>query len=174
MKWIPFTLLILAGALLEAGSLLNIITFHEGQIRPSVLLIMLVFFAINPKLETAIVSSFAIGFAADLAGSVIGPYTVCYGLAGSLLAYSGQVITIRHPLHQVGVVFVTGLVAGLAASWLAAAKIGYPSGLTLTTLAGTALYSALTSPLIWPVLQGLSHRLYITEPSRSRSASLHV
>jgi len=175
MKWIPFALLVLAGALLEAGNLLNVIAFHEGQVRPSVLLIMLVFFAVNSRLETAIVSSFVIGFAADLAGSVIGPYTVCFGLAGSLLAHTGRVITIRHPLHQVGVVFVTGLLAGMAASWLAAAKIGHPSGLSLAALAGTALYSGLASPLVWPVLQGLAARLYLTEPSRSRSASsLHV
>lgn len=175
MKWIPFILLLLIGAVLEAGNLLNFIAFNEGRIEPSVLLIFLVFFSVSPRMDAAIISAFAVGFAADVAGSVIGPYTVCFGLAGSLLAQTGGVMTLRHPVHQVGVVFFTGLATGLVASWLAAMKAGHPSGLTLADIAGTAIYSALAAPLIWPLLRLVSSRLHGSVPTRSRSiSSLHV
>ena len=175
MKWIPFILLLAAGTVLGAGNLLHLIAFHEGQVRPSLLLIFLVYFAVNPRTDAAVICSFAIGFAADLAGSTMGPYTICYGLAGSLLSQTGEVMTIRHPIHQAGVVFVTGLVTGLTASWLAALKTGHASGLSVSVLMGIALYSALAAPLLWPLLRIVGGPLYENPAARRRSiSSLHV
>lgn len=175
MKWIPFILLLLAGTVLDAGNLLNFVAFRDGQIQPSFLLIFLVFFAFSSKTEDAIICSFAIGLAADVSGSVIGPYTVCYGLAGSLLTQTTGLFTLSHPVRKVALVFAAGLIAGPLASWLAALKAGHPSGLALPDILGAAMYSSLVAPLVWPLLQSAFGHMNRSAPSRSRNAaSLHV
>lgn len=175
MKWIPFSLLVLVGALLDAGNLLNFISFHDGQIQPQILLVLLVFFSMDPKPDHAIIASFAIGLAADISGSVIGPYMVCFGLAGSLLAQTREILNLRHPLHQAGVVFITALAVNLLAAWLSSIKLGHTSGLATGDLLGRVLYTTIVAPMLWPLLQSLSRYIHKPEPSRSRSiTSLHV
>ncbi len=75
MRWFLFILLTAAVALLEAGNLLNLIAFGYGQVRPSVLLVLLVFTSLRAEPLEAIGLSFLLGFAADLSGPVMGPNT---------------------------------------------------------------------------------------------------
>ena len=89
MRWLRFLILILVATILQKGML------ARWDYKPDVLLILLVFFAVyNPTTE-AIISSFSIGFAADLIGTTMGPQMISYGLFGTLLAYVRQVVAIR-------------------------------------------------------------------------------
>ena len=55
-------------------------------------LIALVFFAGNCNMYDAIITSFAIGLAADISGPVMGPYTLSFTLFGSLISQMRKVI----------------------------------------------------------------------------------
>ncbi len=152
MRWFFFILLILAAAILEAGNLLNLIAFSQGQIRPSVLTILLVFFSLRGRPEQAVACSFAVGFAADLAGSVMGPHTICFGLIGSILSQTQGMLTLRRPAYQVAVVLVASLLAALSSQWLALLKTAQQTPVPFTVLAGSALYTAAVAPVLWPLL----------------------
>lgn len=175
MRWFLFILVILAAAVLEAGNLLNLIAFGQGQIRPSILIVLLVFFSLRAEPEQAIAASFAIGLAADLAGPVMGPHTVCYGLAGSLLAQTQGFLSVRRPAFQILVVFVIALLAMLGSHWLAVVKTSQSSGFVFSALTGNALYSAAAAPVLWPLLNLLWNYLSIPKPGRSSGTRIgHV
>ena len=152
MRWLFFIILVLVASILEAGNLLNLIAFNQGQIRPSALIILLVFFSMRSHPDQAIFSAFVIGFAADLAGPVMGPNTVCYGLAGSLLAQTQGLLTVKRPVHQILVVFAAALLVSLSAHWLAMLKTSQTAPLSFSLLTGSALYTAAVAPVLWPLL----------------------
>jgi rod shape-determining protein MreD len=85
MRWFRFSLFVIAVTLIQAG-LVDIISLVN--VRPDLLLILLVFFAIYCDTTEAIISSFAIGFAADIIGSAMGPQMISFGLFGTLLGTS--------------------------------------------------------------------------------------
>lgn len=85
MHWIRFTILLLVVTLLNAGNLLNVISVSSLNITPDLLLILLVFFASSCAGPEAIIASFAIGFARDISGQVMGPAFVSFGVFGSLI-----------------------------------------------------------------------------------------
>jgi len=49
MRWSWFILLTVLAALLEAGNLLNLVAFGYGQVRPSVLLVLLIFTSLRAE-----------------------------------------------------------------------------------------------------------------------------
>jgi rod shape-determining protein MreD len=109
MRWFRFAVLVLLATVLQAGFLANF------NIKPDLLLILLVFFAVYCNTSEAIVSSFMIGFAADLIAPVMGPQTISFGLVGTLLAYLHRVLAIRKMHYQALAIFVTGILTGILA-----------------------------------------------------------
>ena len=105
MRWFRFAILITSAAVLQAGFL------ARWNIRPDLLLILLVFFAVHSGTTEAIITSFVIGFAADLIGSSMGPQIISFGLFGTLLAYLHRLITIRKMPYQTAAIFTVGLFA---------------------------------------------------------------
>ena len=95
MRWVRFAIFVLIVTLLQA-SLLEMIAVTELRIKPDMLLILLVFFAVYYNTTDAIISSFAIGFGADLVAGVMGPFTVSFGLFGTLLSYLCRLVVVRH------------------------------------------------------------------------------
>ena len=85
MRWMRFSIFLLVVTLLNAGNLLNTISVSSLNIRPNLLVILLVFFAGSCPGFEAITASFAIGFAADISGPVMGPAFLSFGLFGWLL-----------------------------------------------------------------------------------------
>ena len=57
MRWFPFILMALAGALLEAGNLLNLVAVSDWHIRPAILIVLLVFFAMHCAMHEAVLAS---------------------------------------------------------------------------------------------------------------------
>ena len=86
MRWLRYILLILVVALLQAGHVLDLIAVTQLNIKPDLLLILMVFLAVNTEASEAIILSFAIGFAADLIDLPMGQHIISFGLFGSLLA----------------------------------------------------------------------------------------
>ncbi len=115
MRWFRFAVLILAVTILQKG------LFQRFPTRPDFLLVLLVFFAVYCNTAEAIITSFAIGFAADLIGSPMpmGSHMIALGVFGTLLAYLHRVITIRRMPHQAIAIFAVTLLAGTA-TWLLA------------------------------------------------------
>ena len=81
MRWVRVAAFILF-ATMGQESLIKIIAI--SNIKPDLLLISLVFFAIYSNMTEAIVISFVIGFAADLIGSSMGPGIISFGSFGTL------------------------------------------------------------------------------------------
>ena len=143
MRWFRFAVLVLLATVLQASF------FADLNIKPDLLLILLVFFAIYCNTSDAIITSFTIGFAADLIGRTMGPQMIGFGLFGTALAYLHQVIAIRKMTYQFLAIFVTALLAGSMVYFLNFLK-GEPTPQNMfAALFGIALYSALVGPFLF-------------------------
>ena len=148
MRWARFSAFIVVVALLQAG-LGEALSVTELGIKPDLLLILMVFFAVYCNTTDAIVTSFATGFAADLIGHAMGPHMISFGVVGTLLAYLHKFIAIRQLLYQAAVIFVAGLLTGFAAYLLDMVK-GHPAvGDINSFVSGTSLYSAVIGPFFF-------------------------
>ena len=99
MRWFRFAFLILIATILQT-SLIDIIAVTAADIRPNLLLILLVFFAVHCKSSDAIITSFTIGLAADIISPAMGPQIISFGLFGTLLTELHQTIVIRTKPYQ--------------------------------------------------------------------------
>ena len=143
MRWLRFAVLLCLVTVLQAGLLAH------WSIKPDLLLILLVFFAIYCNASQAIITSFAIGFAADIIGPAMGPQIISFGLFGTLLVYLHRVIAVRKMPYQAAAIFLTGLLAGALACFFAFLK-GQPTTPDIyTVLLGTSLYSAIVGPFLF-------------------------
>jgi len=148
MRWFRFAVFISLVTVLQA-SLVDIIAVTRLNIKPDLLLILLVFFAIHCNLSDAIITSFVIGFAADIIGFAMGPKIISFGLLGTALAYLHRIIAIRKMPHQSLVIFITGLLTGSLAHFLTFFK-GEPLEPNLyAALLGIPLYSSLVGPFLF-------------------------
>lgn len=149
MRWFRFAAIVLVAAILQA-SLLNIIALPPLNIKPNILLIFLVFYAIHYNTTEAIITSFAIGFVADISsGAPMGTQTISYGLFGTSLAYLHRVITIRSMPSQAFAIFITGCLVGVLTHSLALLKGQSTISNIYTAILGIALYSAIIGPLFF-------------------------
>ena len=148
MRWLRFAVFILIITVLQA-SLVD--TIALTNIKPDLLLILLVFFAIYCSTTEAIITSFTIGFAADLiiVGSAMGPRIISFGVFGTALAYLHRVITIRKMPYQLLAIFITGFLTGALVLLLTFLR-GRPTASNIyVVLFGTPLYSAIVGPFLF-------------------------
>lgn len=144
MRWLRFAGLLCLTAVLQAGLLAHL------NIKPDLLLILLVFFAIYSRTSDAIITSFTIGFTADIIGFTMGPQMLSFGLFGTALAYLHRVVNIRKVAYQVFAIFITGFLAGTLANLLTLFK-GEPTPPNVhSVLFGNSLLSALVGPFLFP------------------------
>ena len=144
MRWFRFGVFILIVAILQASILAGL------NIKPDLLLILLVFFAIYCNTTEAIITSFVIGFVADIIGTAMGPYTISFGLFGTLLAYLHRAVAIRKMYYQAAAIFITCLLGGTLVYLLTFLKdASVASGVRGVVLFWTALYSAVVGPFLF-------------------------
>ncbi len=150
MRWFRFAVLILAVTILQKG------LFQRFPTRPDFLLVLLVFFAVYCNTSEAIITSFAIGFAADLIGSPMpmGSHMIALGVFGTLLAYLHRVITIRRMPHQAIAIFAVTILAGTATCLLARESLSVNM---YWVLLKTALCSGVVGPFLFPPLAWCMH-----------------
>ncbi|HCO94300.1 MAG TPA: rod shape-determining protein MreD [Phycisphaerales bacterium] len=145
MRWLRFAVLILAVTVLQKGLL------ARWSSKPDLLIILLVFFSIYCNTSEAIISSFTIGFAADLVGSPMpmGPQMISFGLFGTLLAYLNRVIAIKRMPFQALAIFVTSVLTGFLTHLLAyITGEPIPSNIYIVVLV-TSVYSSIVGPFLF-------------------------
>jgi rod shape-determining protein MreD len=148
MRWFRFVVFICFVTLLQAG-LMDIVAVTHLRIKPDLLLILLVFFAVYCDSSEAIITAFTIGFAADVIGPAMGPHMISFGLFGTLLAYLCRIISIRKIYYQSLVIFIVGLLVGVSVCFLTFLK-GQPiSPDAYAVVFGTALYSSVVGPFLF-------------------------
>ncbi len=154
MRWISFVILLAIATILNSGSLLNFIGVTNMEIRPDLLLIMLVFFAIHSDWREGIAASFIIGFAADISGTAMamGPHMLVYGIIGSILGQMRRVVIMRQMVHQAVSIFLIGIIAGFCVSLLELLKTKELAEGFYWIVLGESLYSGLAGPLVWMFL----------------------
>ena len=155
MRWLRFTFVLLLASLLQASSLSDAIAITSLRIKPDFLLILLFFFAINCDTYDAVIASFAIGFAADITGAVMGPFFLTFGMLGSVLSNIHQVILFRQGLYQAMIIFVVGLLSGVISQLLTLFKTQSGLGYGFGYVAGAALYSAMLWFIVKWVVQAI-------------------
>ena len=157
MRWIRFSVLICLATIIQASFLSNYI------IRPDLLTIVLVFFAVYGNVTDAIITSFTIGFAADLIGPTMGSFMISFGILGTSLSHLNRVIAIRRTPHQVLSIFVITILAGIMANMLNSFK-----GIS-TTEFSVILKNSLFSCIVGPFLfKPFAWWMQIKTPRRQR------
>lgn len=148
MRWIRFAVLVLLASILQA-SLMDVLRIHR-DIKPDLLLILLVFFASRCNATDAVITSFVIGFAADLVSpiqGVMGPRIISFGLFGTLLYDLGRVFSLRRPLYQGGAIFVVGVLTAVLSYLLASLRAEGGQTNLWAQFLWQPLYSAVLGPL---------------------------
>jgi len=145
MRWFRFAVLILIATLLQAGLLVHL------SIKPDLLLILLVFFAISCNTSEVIITSFTIGFAADIigVGSSMGPQIISFGLFGTLLAEVHNIVVIKKMPYQSLAIFIISFLTAALAYFLSFLKAGPVIANIYTELFWTPLYSAIVGPFLF-------------------------
>ncbi|MDD5135195.1 MAG: rod shape-determining protein MreD, partial [Phycisphaerae bacterium] len=140
-------------AILQSSAVMNLLSLTSMQIRPDIFLILLVYFAINGDSYDAVITSFAIGFAADIAGMVMGPHIISYGLIGTALAHIRKIILLKKTNQQALTIFITGILAESAAMLLMDLKASGLSKAGVFEIFAVSVYSAILWFMIkWPVV----------------------
>ncbi len=154
MRWPRFAILVLITTLLQA-SWVDAIAVTRLNVVPDLLLIVMVFFAIRCNPTEAIISSFALGFAADIVamGFPMGPRIISFGLFGTGLAYLHRIITIRKMPQEAIAILVVGFGAGGLAVGLSFLAGQSPRPGVWGVLAGTSIYSAVLGPFLFLLLE---------------------
>jgi rod shape-determining protein MreD len=148
MRWVRFSIFLLIVTLLQAG-LLDVFAVSSLSVKPDLLLILLVFFAVFCPTADAIITSFVIGFAADLIWRTMGPYTISFGVFGTLLAYLNRVVVLKAKHYQAIVIFFVGLLAHLAAHLISLVKMTPVGQDVFKMVFWTCLYSGLIGPFLF-------------------------
>ncbi|MBN1816505.1 MAG: rod shape-determining protein MreD [Sedimentisphaerales bacterium] len=168
MRWIRFIVVVFLITVLDAGNLLNLIATPGLHIRPDLLLIAMVFFVSHLDITHAMTVSFFLGFVADVSGelSILGPYTLSFGIFGSLLCQLRKVVLVRRMLYQALTIFVMALLIRGLAQLLLMVKAQQAGANVYVILWGTAAYSAVFGPFAWMILSGLTDWLGLRERPR--------
>ncbi len=151
MRWFSFLILLLVVTLLDCGQLLNFLAFGKQNIRPDLLLIMMIFFAVKTETKYAVITSFIIGFAADISASAMGPYMLTFGIVGSILSQMRTVFVMKRMIYQALVIFILGLITLAIAELLVLVKTH--NAATFSAVFASAVYSAVIGPFIWPIYE---------------------
>jgi len=149
MRWLRFAVLILAATILQT-SLMGIIAVTKANIKPDLLLVLLVFFAVRCNRTDAVITSFTIGFAADLTSptmGLMGPRIISFGLVGTLLSDLHSVISTRRVVYQAVTIFVVGVVTAGLGHLLTLLRAGGVAANLSAEIVWQPLYSAVLGPL---------------------------
>ena len=148
MHWLRFAVLVLIIAVLQM-SLVDVIAVTSAGVKPDLLLVLMVFFAVCADPTEAVITSFTIGFAADIIGSTMGPQIISFGVFGTLLADLHRTIALSKMLYRGITIFAAGfLTAALAylLTFLKAERIAFG---IYTHLFWVPLYSAIVGPFLF-------------------------
>lgn len=144
--------MIIFAAVLQTSAAMNLLSLTDLRIRPDILLILLVYFAVHCDSYDAVIISFVIGFAADITGMVLGPHFISYGIIGAVIAHIRKIILLKSTRQQATAVFVTGILTQMIALMLMQFKAPELIKTRVFEVFAVSAYSAILWFLIkWPV-----------------------
>jgi len=148
MRWIRFAVLVLVASLLQA-SLMDMLRVRH-DVKPDLLLILLVYFGTRCNSTDGVITSFVIGFVADLISpvrGVMGPRIISFGLFGTLLSDVQGVFSLKRPLYQGGAIFFIGVLTSVLSYLLASLRAEGGQVSLLAQFLWQPLYSGILGPL---------------------------
>jgi rod shape-determining protein MreD len=151
MRWLRFAVLVVLATVLQT-SVVGVIALGRPDLKPDLLLILLVFFAIRADPQNAVLTSFAIGFAADLSSPVrglMGPQIISFGAFGTLLSDVHSIISIRRMPYQAVAIFLMGFLTALLSHLLTFFRAEPAVAHAGTELFWQPLYSAVLGPFLF-------------------------
>ena len=160
MRW--FTYFILAylaiGLQLGAGDLMSI-----AGAKPNLVLLAVIFIAINAPRDAALLGCFALGLLQDLLTlEPLGLYALAYGIVGMFVVSTQQLVYREHPLTHFSLALAGGLVVNvllLAEGWIRGPLT--PPTLLFTT----TIYTAVLAPFVLSILQRVK-KVFVFQPKR--------
>ena len=151
MRWFRFAVLIVVATILQT-SVVHIMALRQAGIRPDLLLILLVFFATRCRATDVVITSFTIGFAADLVSptmGLMGPQIISFGIFGTILSDLRNIVSIRRISHQIATIFAVGLLTALLAYLLTFLRAEPVAPNLVAEMLWQPLYSAALGPLLF-------------------------
>jgi len=151
MRWFRFAVLVLVATILQT-SLIGVVALGRSGIKPDLLLILLVFFAIYSNPHDAVITSFVIGFAADLSGpahGLMGPQIISFGVLGTLLSDVHSIMSIQRLPYQAVTILVMGSLTALLSHLLTFFRADPLVARPGTEFFWEPLYSALVGPFLF-------------------------
>jgi len=144
MNWLP--IMLLAALTLTAQTVLVPRCEFAGA-RPDLLLIIVVFFALNAPSRRAILVGWAIGFLADLMSvERMGLMSLTYATSALLLVSIRDSLFQRGPVAQVFVTLFLGL--AIRAVWTAYVQVLYAASIgSMRTIVLSACFTAILAPI---------------------------
>ena len=150
MRWAPVLIFAYLVVGLQAG-LAGQISVHGAE--PNFGLLAIVFIAINGPREPALLACVVIGGMQDLATQQApGLFALSYGLAGWVICEIQQVVYQDHPLTHAVLTLFAGVLTAIVV--YVHGRVVTPR-VSLVTVLGTAVFSALLAPLVIWVLNAL-------------------
>jgi len=151
MRWIRFAVLIVGATILQT-TVVDVMALRRADIRPDLLLILLVFFATRCRANDVVITSFTIGFAADLISptmGLMGPQIISFGILGTVLSDLHNIVSIRKVPHQIATIFVVGFLTALLGHLLTFLRAEPVAPNLVAELLWQPLYSAALGPLLF-------------------------
>lgn len=167
MRWTPFIIVLSIVMLIASSGLVDMISLGDYNIQPSLLLIVMLFFAVNCETSEAIACSFVIGLAADICSSsmTMGPYTVSFGIVGTAVSFLQSSLIMKRMIYQMVCIFASSLIIESMAEAMVFSKL---SGQTLNSffvILMVTSYSAVIGPFVWLALKA-TLGLFVIDPPR--------
>ena len=171
MRWIRFLFLLTIVTLINASSLLDLVSIGAFNIKPDLLLILMVFFAINCNTKDAILSCFAIGAAADISSTAmtVGPGIISFVIFGGAVSFLQRSVIMSRFIFQVISIFLVGLLTGVMTQVLVFTKLSGYTYNSIAVIAMVGVYSALIGPFVWLFLSKIFNQFVDVQPLFGRS-----
>ncbi len=168
MRWISFMFILLVFTIVGSGNLMNYISLGELNIRPNLLIILLVFLSSYVNSRDATMLCFTIGFFADVSGSTVGPAMVAFGLWGYLYSTIKEMLVLSRMRYQALILFLFSAISLATIEALTFFKTGQSSPRVFYSVILNSLYTALVGPIIWKILMSISFIFGFTNPHKRR------
>ena len=167
MRWKIFLVFRVVLTVISVSNIRDVWSVSSLHIGPDLLLIFLVFFALNCDRQDAIPVSFAIGFAADVSSvaMLMGPYSISYCLLGGMISLFRKQVVMKKFIYQSMMIFFAGVIGGILTELLVSVKLGAMCPNAYSAVLLTALYSALIGPVIWKLFSKPLNLFFAEKPN---------
>jgi rod shape-determining protein MreD len=147
MRWLPYFILAYVALGVQIG-LGEFVSWHGA--RPNLVLVAVLFIALNAPRDAALLGCFSMGLLQDLlSGHPPGLFALAYGLVALLVAGSQQGVSRDHPAVQGVLALVAGLITAIVLSVHAWVR---PAGPAIAD--GVVSAPAIRGPIFFPLFVG--------------------